>query len=266
MNARLRTKLLRQEHGYTLMELLVSMVIGVVVTGAAFAMLQFTSQDVTLTAERARLDQSGRVALENVMLQLHSACVALNVHPVEAGSNENELKFVSERSPLNEAYKEPTASFTKVRVHKLIFTEAQGTLVEKSWTVTPPNYKPNESETPTTRLLLRGVSRTIQGGVKTPIFQYYRYYRTGDTIPSGEASLPYGELNPEAIPASKLASEVEAERVAKVAVSFTLAPEGKEAAFAKGARAVAFEDSAILRLAPSSEASSNTNLPCTQQT
>ncbi len=53
----------------------------------------------------------------------------------------------------------------------------------------------------------------------------------------------------------------EAEKVAKVTVSFTLAPEGKESLLAKGDQPVALEDSAILRLAPSSEEATNTNRP-----
>lgn len=260
--------LLRDERGFTLIELLVSMIIGLVVTLAAFAMLEFTTSDVSLTTERAHLTQTGRVALQNIMLQLHSACVSVNVHPIKSGSNENELKLVSETSPLN-SYNEPTSSLSTVRLHKIIYSKIEETLTEKSWpsSGTPPTYAFNESETPTKRLLLKGVRQsTNEKGETIPVFQYYRYYKEGDTIPKEDTTLPYGELNPVTVSTTKLKEEAQAEQIAKVAVSFTLAPEGKESVFAKGYRPVALEDSAVLRLAPSSEAASNTNLPCTQQT
>jgi prepilin-type N-terminal cleavage/methylation domain-containing protein len=245
------------EHGYTLIELLVAMVVGLIVSLAAFSILDFTRSDVSRITDRAHVDQTGRVALENIMLALHSACVAPTVTPVLPASTANEIKFISETSPLN-ANKEPVSSLSTVRLHKIIYTPAAGTLTEKTWTSTgtSPEFKFNEAEPPTTeRKLLTGVKQTES----TPIFQYYRYYREGDTGATGKL----GQLNPN--PTTALL-EAEAEYVAKVTMSFTLAPESHESTFAKGDRPVALEDSAVLRLAPSSEASSSPNLPCTQQT
>ena len=48
-------------------------------------------------------------------------------------------------------------------------------------------------------------------------------------------------------------------------VSFTLAPEGKESVSFNDDRPVALEDSAVLRLAPSSE-KPRPNLPCSEKT
>jgi prepilin-type N-terminal cleavage/methylation domain-containing protein len=265
MKAHLHIWRLRDERGFTLIELLVSMLIGLVVTGAAFSILEFTTSDVKLTTERAHLDQAGRVTLENIMLALHSACVHVNVYPIRPGSGENELVFLSERSPLNSPYKEPTSSLGEVRERKIVFNKATGTLTEKSWpTLLEKNYVAAEPATPTTQLLLKGVKRTVQGGKELPIFSYYRYYKTGDTIPTGDTTLPFGELNPKSLGATEMAKETETERVAKVAVSFTLAPEGNEGVFAKGYRPIAFEDAAILRLAPASEA--ERNFTCTEKT
>jgi prepilin-type N-terminal cleavage/methylation domain-containing protein len=255
---------LRDERGFTLIELLVSMLIGVVVTGAAFSILEFTTSDVKLTTERAHLDQAGRIALENIMLELHSACVRAEVRPVEPGSNGNELLFLSERSPLNATYNEPTSLLNEVRERRIVFNSATQTLTEKSWpTLSENNYEATEPAKPTTQLLLKGVKRTIQGGKELPIFSYFRYYKTGDTIPTGDTSLPFGEVNPKSLGTTELALSAEASRVAKVAVSFTLTPEGSEGVFAKGYRPIAFEDSAILRLAPASEAEHN--FTCTEK-
>ena len=48
-------------HGYTLIELLVAMSIGIVVSLAAFSFLGFTTSDVSRITERVHIDQTGRV-------------------------------------------------------------------------------------------------------------------------------------------------------------------------------------------------------------
>jgi len=252
--------LLRREDGLTLIELLIGLVLGMVITLAAFALLEFATNDVSRITSRTHATQVARIQLEKLMLQLHSACVAVTVNPVQINSNETELRFISETSPLN-ANKEPTSSLTTVRLHKIIYTKAQGLLTEQSWpsliSSRPPEYVFAEGEKPTERRLLTGVSQSVKSdGTPIPVFRYYRYYREGDPEPK------YGQLYPTAITPS---TKPEAEHVAKVTVNFTVSPEGPEARFAKGDRAFAIEDSAVLRLSPSSEAASTTNEPCAQK-
>jgi type II secretory pathway pseudopilin PulG len=256
---------LRGEAGFTLVELLVAMSLGIIVSLAAFSLLDFTMKDVARITDRVQVDQTGRVTLEKLMLALHSACVAPTITPILYGSNETTLLFISETSPLNKN-SEPVSSLSTVKLHKVTYTPAsgktEGTLTEKSWssTGTTPNYVFNQKEAPTEQKLLTGVKQTEVAKKLVPIFQYYRYYREGDTKPS------YGQLNPTSITPG---NETEAEEIAKVSVSLTLVPEGKENkenTSLGNDRPVALEDSAILRLAPSSEASSSPNLPCTQQT
>ena len=68
-------KALRDEHGFTLIELLVAMSLGILVSGIALSLLNFTTADVTRITERVHADQTGRVALEKLMLALHSSCL-----------------------------------------------------------------------------------------------------------------------------------------------------------------------------------------------
>jgi prepilin-type N-terminal cleavage/methylation domain-containing protein len=274
---------LRDERGFTLIELLVAMVIGLIVSLGAFSLLEFTTSDVSRVTARAHVDQTGRVALEKIMLLMHSACVAVTVNPIQSKSNETEIKFISETSSLN-IYKEPVSSLTTVRMHEIIYNKSTGTLTEKSWPSTAasvsPEYKFNETEAKTKHeltetTLLTGVKQTeitnetTHLTEKVPIFRYYRYYEESDT----EAKL--GQLDPginnagmsnAEMERENAAKETEAERVAKVTVSFTLTPGSKEGILAKGDQPVALEDSAIFRLATSSEATGNPNLPCTQTT
>jgi prepilin-type N-terminal cleavage/methylation domain-containing protein len=253
---------LRGERGFTLIELLVAISLGIIITLAAFSLLDFTTRDVSRITSRAQVDQTGRVALEKLMLQLHSACVARTINPIQPKSSSTVLRFISESSPLN-ANKEPVSSLSSVRLREITYTPAsgktEGTITEKSWPSTgiSPEYKFNEKEAPTERKLLTGVSQTEVSKESLPIFRYYRYYKEGD------AGVKLGQLNPTAV-AVPLKEEKESELIAQVTVSFTLTPEGQESAFAKGDRAVALEDSAVLRLSPSSEASNNPNYPCSQ--
>jgi prepilin-type N-terminal cleavage/methylation domain-containing protein len=248
----------RNESGYTLIELLVAMVVGLVVVMAGFALLQFTTEDVSHITDRVHADQVGRTALERVMLELHSACVAESVIPVLENSSNSVLDIVSESGT--------SSAYTIVHKHEFIYTPesgaTEGTLVEKQYASTggsPEKY--TWATTPSATItLLKGIKQTKYAGVETPIFQYYRYYKTGDTMPSGAT---FGELNEAAM--STPITSAEAENVAKVTMSFTLAPEGKESATFNGDRPVTLEDSVVFRLSPSSEESTDHNLPCSEK-
>jgi prepilin-type N-terminal cleavage/methylation domain-containing protein len=181
---------LGDEDGFTLIELLVSMLIGLVVSLAAFSILEFTTSDVSRITERAHVDQTGRVALEKIMLQLHSTCVAVTVNPVQSKSKETDIKFISETSSLN-THSEPVSALSTVRMHEITFSSAKSTLVERSWPSTSasvsPSYKFNEAEAKTKgelteRTLLTKVRQTevfneiTKVTEQVPIFRYYRYY------------------------------------------------------------------------------------------
>jgi prepilin-type N-terminal cleavage/methylation domain-containing protein len=252
-------RLLRDERGYTMIELLIAMSMGTLVAIAAFSFLQFTTSDVTRINERAHLDQTGRVALERIMLRLHSACVAPSVAPIQPKSNENNIKFVSE------AGAEP--SFITVDLHEIIFSHEKETLIENTYVSTnkePPYTFPTTPASTTT--LLTGVKESQGEEGLVHIFRYYRYYISTDPPPTGSTTVPYGELNPTALSFKALEKESETKNVAKVTMSFTLAPTGKESATFNHDRPVPLEDSVVFRLAPSSELSTTTNLPCSPAT
>jgi prepilin-type N-terminal cleavage/methylation domain-containing protein len=242
----------REQSGYTLIELLVAMAIGLVVSLGAFTFLEFASGDVSRVTERVHVTQTGRVALEKIMLELHSVCVTPELNPILQGSNESVIKFVSETGN--------QASFPTVKEHEIIYTKGsgttEGTLIEKTYAsvgeAVKGNYAFSSTVLGTTRLLT-GVRQTTES---TPIFRYYRYYHKADATPV------YGEIDP--TPITPLTKE-EAEELSKVTVSFTLAPEGKESSTFNHDRPVAFEDSALFRLSAPSTAAEHINAPCSEQ-
>jgi prepilin-type N-terminal cleavage/methylation domain-containing protein len=259
------------ELGYTLIEMVIAMALGTILMLGALAFLEFTTSDVSRITARAEVDRTGRTALEKVMLELHSACVAQSVPPIQPGSTASTIKFISETSPLN-TNGEPVSALQTVGLHEITYTPAsgknQGTLTERTWpdtgTAKSPTGKPtyvfNTAAKPSEHKLLIGVqqsTRVNHAGVSEniPIFRYYRYYKESDT----EATL--GTLDPSEMTAS---TEEESENIAKVTMSFTLAPEGHEYTAFGNDRPVALEDSAVFRLETSSEAAGTANLPCTQ--
>jgi len=255
----LRRSLLAND-GFTLIELLVAMLVGTVVTGAAFSFLIFTTEDVSHITARVGVDQNARIALGRIVSELHSACVAPSVSPILEKSTKSTLVFVSQAGE--------SAALSTVEKHEIIFTapsgSSEGTLIEKSYPSTggsAPNY--TWSTTAKTTKLLTGVKETVYGSEAKPVFRYYRYYQAGDTLPAGDLTLPYGEINNSFTPAEPLTS-AEALYIAKVTVAFTLAPEGKEAISFNKDRPVPLEDSVVFRLAPASEAAGN--LPCSEKT
>ena len=249
---------LRTERGYTMIELLIAMSLGTLIVTAAFSFLQFSTSDVTRIAERARLNQTGRVALERIMLRLHSACVTPSVAPIQPNSSATTLKFISETGT--------ASAFKTVHLHEIIYSSANNTLVEKTYINTGegPKY-PFSSTAASTTTLLTGIKESTNEGVTLPIFRYYRYYREGDKPPAGSTTVPYGELNQTALE-PPLTKESETVNVAKVTMSFTLAPTGKESATFNHDRPIPLEDSVVFRLAPSSELPTTTNLPCSPET
>jgi type II secretory pathway component PulJ len=256
-------RLASEESGYTLIELLVSIVIGMIVILGAFAFLQFTSEDVARTTDRIHVDQAGRTQLERLMLELQSSCVAPSVTPIQTKSSSTVLRFISGTGS------ESTVSTVYLR--EVVYTPeskgVQGTLVETAYpntTTVNSNGEYKFSSTGTTTTLLKGIRQTKEVGkteAERPIFQYFRYYQKSDSEPK------YGTLNETPVSTKEaFKTEAEVENLTKVTVSFTLAPEGKEATTFGKDRPVAFEDSAVFRLASPSEAPNNPNQPCANQT
>jgi prepilin-type N-terminal cleavage/methylation domain-containing protein len=246
----------RDQSGVTLIELLVAMIMALVVSLAAFSILEFTTSDVSRITSRAHVDQTGRIALQKIMLALHSSCVALEVNPIVEGSTGEKLKFISETGT------EP--SFATVHEHVITYNKTAGTLTEETFPSTGPETKegnyPFSTTAFSTTKLLTGVKETENSKKEeVPIFQYYKYYKKGESIPTGDPEAPYGEL----VPGSGLTA-AEAENVAKVTIGFTLKPEGAESIIAKGDQPITLEDSAVFRLTPSSTSSESLNSPCSE--
>lgn len=217
------------EHGFTLVEMLVTLVTGIVIVLAAFSILDVSLRQSSRISERVETDQRARLAMEKILLELHSSCLVSVTNAVLPESNGTNIKFISQQG--SEAY------FTTVTKHEISLTG--GKLTDASYVSEPSaNGAWKFNSTPTrTQTLLTNVS---QSGA-TPVFQYFRY--TGGNLST--------------TPQSVGLTTAEAEATAEVTVSFTTAPTTGEE---NTGRAVELADTAVLRFDPASAAGGNE--PC----
>jgi hypothetical protein len=221
---------LQSERGFTLVEALVAMVTGLVVVSAAFTILEVSLRQSTRIADRVSADQRGRVALEKVMLELHSSCVSNGANPILANSSATNVKFLSQTG--SEAFftsgVEHEVYLSGTTLYDAIYKSIGGN--ETKWDFNAEG-KPNE-----TKILVTNVYAPASGSV----FEYYAYNGT--------------VLNK--LLATKL-TEPEAKSAAQVNVNLSVAP---ESGYKATGRPIALSSTAVLRLTPASE--TKLNPPC----
>jgi hypothetical protein len=94
------------------------MLASVVITFAAFALLQLATQQTSRARDFVQASQTGRTAMTHIVDELNSACVAENAAPVLPTSKPEELYFVTAFSKKSEI--QPS----EVQEHRLYWKEA----------------------------------------------------------------------------------------------------------------------------------------------
>jgi hypothetical protein len=261
-------RLLAEEGGFTLVELLVTMASAIVVTGALFAIQQVALFESGRVFSRVDATQEARIAMANVANRLHSSCVADGVVPIQQGSTGTSLRVVSKWS--SEATVVP-------ELH--VIALSGGDLVDTTYPRTggtAPNW--TFSSTPSeTRTLVGGVS---QDG-STPLFEYFPYgiARNGSgnayldtagnpyvmlldgsgTLPTGVTTSSGGSVPPGTIPANSPSplpasgsglTAANAALASAVRVTMVVKPSGGMGADTRYDEATTFSDTLVLRLTP----------------
>ena len=226
----------RDERGTTLVEVLVSTTTGLVVLAALTMVIVVSMHANARVTARADATQRARLVTTKVMQQLHSACVAPKIAPIQVGSTGTSLKFVY-APPSQGAAVAPMPTKTEINY-------SGGTLTQTSWPATGGGY-PNwtYSSTPTTRQLLTGVAPIPPSST---IFSYYG---------SSNGSLsPTPQATPLDITATSLTIQVR--------LALTATPtRGKSPVADQGAEAHV-RTGATLRLTPPSFNEAAPALPC----
>jgi hypothetical protein len=180
---------LSDESGYSLIELLVAMISGIVVMLALVAVLLFSTRQETHLTNVAQATQLGRIAMTKIVDELHSACLAPGFAPIQENSGPNELRFVNSYS------EEAVISKTKVNEHRIVWNEKAESLTDFTYPAikeeTWPNFEYSSTASPTGGVLIAShVTQMESEGKKLPIFQYYSYdLESNESASSGLNSL-----------------------------------------------------------------------------
>ena len=230
-----------------MIELLVAMISGIVVTFALFAVLNISTDQASRLTNYAQATQQGRLAMTKIVDALHSACVTNGFTPIVTGSGANELVFVN-------AYSEeaviPKAQFNK---QKIVWNEKAETLTDYSYPaakeISWPNFEYSGTANPSTGVVLaRNVTQSVvqkeEGGKKVgekiPIFQYFAY--TAESSESATTGLSTLSTKPLEAPLT----EKTAPTAASVLITFNAGPnEGTTAIGAQGKGVVAGEQTQV---------------------
>lgn len=234
--------------GFTLIEVLVAMVTGVIVTGALFAILTVSITQSSRISDVAQATRLGRTTMTHVVDELHSACLGPNFVPIQAGSGESTLIFIDGYSQATEVQNVATSAVGG-RKDEIIYNKAAGTLIDKTYYATggtSPNFTFSATATPSSGVLIgEKLTQSEVAGKPIPVFKYYEYAAATSTA-TNEASSTLKEIAPAAS-----YTQATTEKAASVVISFRTAPtSGKTAA----GRSVNFASQTTLSFSvPSSE-------------
>jgi prepilin-type N-terminal cleavage/methylation domain-containing protein len=261
---------LASERGFTLVELLATMLAGSVVMLAVMAILDLTLHQTTRTYSYVSATQRARVTTETLENELHSSCIAAGETPIQSGSSDTSITFISQYGN--------AANVTPV-LRTIAFSSAAQTLTESDYAVSggsAPNWTFN-TDPYVTRTLLTNVSQQTGG---LPVFQYFAYqqpknasgqpYTEPDGTPymmllDGTSLVPGTSIQPAAQPLAVPLTVANAQLAAEVMIKFKVAPESGSGINTNIADASTnVDDAVVIRLTPPANhvGSGASFLPC----
>lgn len=259
---------LRDERGFSMIELLIAMVSTVVVLAALVTILEVTYGQETRITDKVQADQTGRTAMNKIVEELHSSCTGFGagaiqkptetpMSPLEATGPAN-LWFVSaygnkdSGEPLIEEVTEHDISWTTTGTNSA--GQTLGKLTDYAFTSTKGNAKEGwtfpaltaAKASKTTTLASDVIApEAEEGKIKVAtLFHYYKYNTSGELT----------SLN-----SSEIGTAAAAKEIAKVTIGFTQAPSSEDT---HEGRTASFSDSVVLRFDPSETGSQADNFPC----
>lgn len=225
---------IRDERGMTLIELVVAMAAGMIVFAGVTTTVVASLHQSTRVTRRVHATQEARMTVHRIVTELHSACVAAEVAPIQEESSGTVLSYV---------YQTGSAATLTPVVHKVslsgttlstsTYQSISGSTPEWAFSTTPSS----------TSTLMTNVSAVSAG---EPIFTYYRYVN--------------GQVSSTPLVAEPSLGAANAVVAVKVEIALKVTPPGSSVGAAKLPGIV--QDSALLRFTPPGSKSTALNLPC----
>ena len=256
----------RDERGFTLIETLVAMVTGVVVTGALFAILEFSVHQTARISQVAQASQVSRTSMTRIVNELHSACLSPGFAPVQESSTSSKLVFqngYSEQAEVPGVYTSKggsTGNATEGVRQDAIEWDAKsgyltdwvqlGTGAEEAGRYPVGASKPFRLAEKVSQAEVINAKKEAE---KLPFFRYYKY----DTTPNFGVTEAAATLKGIKLEGSETLKGT-AKEVAAVQVSFRTMPYTKEVKLGSAAESTTAADATTLTTfafsAPDSEA------------
>jgi hypothetical protein len=226
------------ESGTTLVELMVATAAGLVVLSALSMVILVSLHASTRVSARVHATQNAQLALEKIMSELHSACVAPKMSPVQAESTGTTLILIhAAPSEGTQLTPKPIRSVISLSGGKLSQTDFAATTETQPWGFSKTAIPPG------TRQLATGISPIPPN---TWIFSYYAYAN--------------GQLSETRLPDIPELNAIDATHAVEVRVALNAAPSSVPTTEKNAAASV--QNSAVLRLTPPSYNELAESLPC----
>jgi hypothetical protein len=227
---------MREERGYTLVELLIGSMVSLIVLGAILMMVQVATGNQNRVSQHVIANQRGRPAMNRIINRIRAACVSPGLAPVREGSSETSMTIYSK-----------SGSAVSPVPNKYVISLAGGSLTETvalGSGTEPSNWAFGTASSPV--LLLDAVSTAQVGepAAGVPLFRYFAY--EGGKVAASPLPVPLSAEN--------------AAKTVQVNIAFKVAPSVASAGTAGAS--VTLTDAATLRIEPASEDSAQVNLPC----
>ncbi len=209
-------RLARDSRGFTLIETLVAMITGVAVTGALFAIMEFSLRETSRAATTVQATQLARTTMTRLVSELDSACLTTDFTPVEPESTPSRLIFA-------DAFSGAT-NITNPLKREIKFEGSE--LIEKTYLPAAGSELSNlkfeskvNSEARSGKLIEQAQEETPEK-TKIPVFKYYKYSSTSNNGEEGKVATGYSALK------EMTAAEVTAspQSVASVRITFRTLP------------------------------------------
>jgi len=243
----------RDAGGFTLVETIVAMVTGLIVSGALLAILEVATHQAARANDVAQATQLGRTSMTKVIDELRTACLGAEFTPIQEKSSGSELRFVN---AYGEAAVIPQANAFERRI--IWSGEPADTLTEKTFNATggaAPSFTFSSTAASTTLVGEDITQSKTASGEAVPIFRYYKYATKAG---AAETGLPVGTLTALSVSGGELSSTA-AKEAASVIVAFKAAPTSNLTALG---RAATFSNQVTLALGAPNAESSIKDGPC----
>jgi Tfp pilus assembly protein PilV len=220
------------EGGFTLIEVLVAMVTGLVVSLALFTILEISTRQEQSITNRVQANQTARTTMTHMVDELHSACLAPNFRPVQAGSGTTKLIFVNAYTKEAVIPNATTSAEQGAHQHAIEYISAKNQLVDKTYASTAgtvPSF--TFSATPVTTSIFGERISALKEKVgaeekELPVFKYFEYATASGGFSSTSAGV--NTLSEIKVTAGTPMTAETAAKVAAVEIQFAAAPQGLE--------------------------------------